>query len=100
VTGATGGSGANGATGATGSSGSNGATGATGAPGGDGSDGYNSLIDLQTIGTGDVGGQCVANNGGVIIRVGLDNGDGAGTADDGTLHDDEVDEEAVVCNPP
>ncbi|MEO8919102.1 MAG: DUF1554 domain-containing protein [Polyangiaceae bacterium] len=43
-----------------------------------------------------VGSNCGA--GGVKIQVGLDNGDGEGTANDGTLQPDEVDQTSYVCN--
>jgi hypothetical protein len=44
-------------------------------------------------------GPCAPGHGGVVVRVGLDDGSGAGTADDGVLHPDEVDEAAVICEP-
>jgi len=56
-------------------------------------------MDLQSVATGDIGGACPAGNGGVIVRVGLDNGDGNGTENDEVLHDDEVDDVAYICNP-
>jgi len=37
-------------------------------------------------------------NGGIKVESGLDNGDGGGTADDGTLQTGEVDATSYVCN--
>jgi hypothetical protein len=36
--------------------------------------------------------------GGTLIRVGLDNGDGAGDPRDGVLHLDEVDDSELICS--
>ena len=37
-------------------------------------------------------------HGGLVVHVGLDDGDGAGEADDGILSDDEINQSHVVCN--
>jgi hypothetical protein len=36
--------------------------------------------------------------GGVTIQVGLDNGDGGGTAGNGVLESGEVDDSTIICN--
>ncbi len=66
-----------------------------GADGAAGADGHNTLIHIDD----QVGASCDAyGNGGQRIRHGIDNGDGSGTADDGSLHADEVDGETFICN--
>jgi hypothetical protein len=105
-TGADGDDGAIGPTGPTGADGDDGAIGPTGPTGADGDDGatgptgaagYNSLIDLFPFGSGDPFDGC-NGAGGVIIQVGIDNGDGLGVAGDGVLQAGEVDEGVTVCN--
>jgi hypothetical protein len=44
-----------------------------------------------------VGSACDAGSGGKRVRVGIDDGGGGGTADDGILQDGEVDETFYVC---
>jgi len=73
----------------------NGQNGADGQDGSDGSDGFSSI----TVTDDQVGANCDAfGNGGIRIRSGLDNGDGGGTAYNGTLEDGEVDSTAYVCH--
>lgn len=67
----------------------NGATGATGSAG---ADGFNTL---QTITAEPPGVNC--QPGGVLVRSGLDNGDGAGDPADNVLHLDEVDASGYIC---
>jgi hypothetical protein len=64
-----------------------------GGDGDDGADGSNALVEASVI---DPGGLCAA--GGLQIDIGLDDGDGAGTAGDGTLHVDEIDSTQTLCN--
>lgn len=93
--------GANGAAGAQGPGGQQGPTGEagpTGSPGTQGptgSNGYNSLIVGATESPGT---NC--SYGGIRFSVGLDNGDGAGDQNDGTLHADEIDSSYFTCNAP
>lgn len=47
--------------------------------------------------SGDVDGACPGDHGGVIVRVGVDDGDGDGVKGDGVLHGHEVDAEGVIC---
>lgn len=63
------------------------------ASGGSGTDGFDSLV---TTTAESPGGNCA--DGGRKVTTGLDNGDGAGTERDGTLHVDEVDHTAYVCD--
>lgn len=67
-----------------------GATGATGATG------ANAHAVLTTVTPLDPGAACAA--GGQTVAVGLDDGAGAGTPDDGLLHADEVDDSQTVCS--
>jgi hypothetical protein len=100
ATGASGPSGPAGATGATGASGPSGPAGATGATGASGpsgpagTNGFNSLILLTAEPIGD---HCA--DAGTKVTVGLDNGDGGGTARDGTLASGEVDQTIFLCTP-
>jgi uncharacterized protein (TIGR03382 family) len=68
--------------------------GANGDDGDDGDDGAGSLIEVSALSATDS--ECPA--GGSLIEVGLDDGEGEGTPDDGELHADEVDSARVVCN--
>ncbi|MGK5093456.1 Ig-like domain-containing protein [Deltaproteobacteria bacterium TL4] len=68
----------------------NGATGDKGAPS---TSGYNTLL---TITTEIPGGNCTS--GGKKLESGLDNGDGGGTASNGTLESGELDYFTYVCN--
>ncbi|MFH2010388.1 MAG: choice-of-anchor Q domain-containing protein [bacterium] len=52
-----------------------------------GGDGINSLVRVESVPVGDANCQ----EGGQRILTGMDDGDGAGTAGDGVLHDDEAD---------
>ncbi|MGK5091012.1 DUF1566 domain-containing protein [Deltaproteobacteria bacterium TL4] len=67
--------------------------GATGDKGDPSTSGYNTLI---TITTEIPGNNCTS--GGKKIESGLDNGDGGGTASNGTLESGEVDYSTYVCN--
>jgi len=51
------------------------------------------LVKLVTI---PIGATCA--KGGVTVQVGLDNGDGGGTAGNGTLEAGEVDDTTTLCN--
>jgi MYXO-CTERM domain-containing protein len=84
--------GATGATGETGAPGNDGAPGQDGTNGTDGADGHNSLTDIFAANEAD----CPA--GGVNIEVGLDNGDGGETADDGLLGPGELDDAFMICH--
>lgn len=53
-----------------------------------------SLISTAVLPIGDLS----CPDGGVQINVGLDNGDGGGTADDGVLQAGEIDSSSAVCN--
>ncbi len=66
------------------------ATVSNGAQGDPGSPGHASLVDTGTILTS------VCPGGGTVVRVGTDDGDGSGKADDEQLHADEVDSEFIV----
>lgn len=60
-------------------------------------DGMTSLIRVESVPVGDA----TCAEGGQQFLSGLDNGDGGGIADDGFLHDDEVDDVPTwVCNGP
>lgn len=93
ATGLKGDKGDKGDTGATGATGQTGSIGATGASGSSGTDGINSLIAITTESPGS---NC--STGGKKITSGIDNGDGGGTARDGTLQTGEVDNTSYVCN--
>ena len=60
----------------------------------DPSSGRTILTEITSIPVGD--GDCAF--GGAYIELGLDNGDGEGTANDDELHPDEVDETEILCN--
>jgi hypothetical protein len=64
-----------------------------GADGANGADGTGSLVSSSQE---DPGANC--EYGGQRIDVGADDGDGAGTAGDGVLHADEIDQTVYVCN--
>jgi hypothetical protein len=51
------------------------------------------LIKLITLAAG-----VTCTKGGVTVQVGLDNGDGGGTAGNGTLELGEVDDSTNLCN--
>jgi len=68
------------------------ATSCAGPAGDDGVDGFNSLIDITAE---PAGSNCTY--GGQRIRVGMDDGDGGGTAWDGILQAGEIDSIAYVC---
>lgn len=72
--------------------GDDGAGGANGADGASGEDGFNSLIAVTEE---PVGSEC--EFGGLRVDVGIDNGDGGGTAGDDTLDAGEIDETEYVC---
>jgi hypothetical protein len=59
----------------------------------DGASGFNALAALSIVARGTT---CAA--GGVLVNIGLDNGDGSGVARDGVLQTGEVDSTAVICN--
>jgi len=65
-----------------------------GVKGDTGDAGFNGLVKMTTIGTGDA----TCPTGGQKVDSGLDNGDGGGTAGNGTLENGEVDSSANVCN--
>ena len=75
-----------------GDAGPQGDTGPQGGAGPAGQDGYDSLISLSDLLPGT---PCA--NGGTLVEVGLDDGEGGGTADDGVLHPDEVDDSSPIC---
>ena len=79
-----------GPSGPAGADGINGIDGADGEGGTNGVDGTTSLILPRPVPTE------VCSNGFVLV-MGLDNGEGAGTATDGLLHDDEVDHALRLC---
>ena len=79
----------------TGPQGPAGNTGSQGSPGDAGQNGYSSLIVLSDLTPGT---PCL--NGGTMIQVGLDNGDGNGIAGDGVLDPDEVDDSTPICAAP
>jgi hypothetical protein len=89
--GATGGTGATGPTGAVGATGASGATGAIGATG---ATGFQSLVVPSTLPWGNA--QCPT--GGTRVDVGIDNGAGGGTANNGLLEPGEVRTTSFVCN--
>jgi len=95
ATGAQGSIGATGAQGLGGATGAQGATGATGASGSQGSTGATGFNSLVSVSSENVGANC--SGGGKRIAVGLDNGDGGGTANDGILQAGEVDQTSYVC---
>ena len=70
-----------------------GPTGDSGADGADGAKGMTSLIEPRTVPLH----LCSA---GLVLVMGLDDGAGAGTVDDGVLHDDEVDHAMRLCDGP
>jgi alpha-tubulin suppressor-like RCC1 family protein len=76
-----------------GESGMDGADGMSGMNGMPGMNGYSALIRM----TPEPGGVNCAN-GGQLIEVGIDNGDGAGTPSNNTLEAGEVDSSSYVCN--
>ncbi len=78
----------NGADGSNGTDGSDGTIGLTGA------DGVTSLVVTSTISVGDA--EC--SNGGVLIESGLDDGTGAGIADNSILEADEVLQSEKLCH--
>ena len=88
-TGATGADGAAGPAGPTGATGPDGATGPTGPTG---SAGHSSLISTTAEPSGS---NC--SGGGLKIQVGIDDGDGGGTADDNVLQAGEVDQTTYLC---
>ncbi|MBW1881394.1 MAG: hypothetical protein JRJ84_23815, partial [Deltaproteobacteria bacterium] len=65
-----------------------------GVAGDPGEDGHEALISTTEIPRGDE--ECPY--GGVQIDIGLDNGDGGGTAGDGILQPGEIDDTEVVCD--
>jgi hypothetical protein len=65
-----------------------------GATGAQGAAGYNALLATTTL----LAGEMSCAEGGSYLTWGLDNGDGAGTARDGTLQSGEVDGSEVICN--
>lgn len=67
-----------------------------GSDGTDGSDGSAGTITLIASTAEPEGANCAT--GGQRIDVGLDNGDGGGTADNGTLEEGEIDATSYVCN--
>jgi hypothetical protein len=77
-----------------GQDGSDGQDGADGQNGADGTDGFTTLV---VVSEEPAGNNC--RTGGQQIDAGLDNGDGTGTARNGTLEADEIDQTAYVCNP-
>lgn|GEM_PF-886775 len=93
--GAAGADGADGADGQNGADGADGADGQNGADGQDGADGQNGVTSLVNISAAPAN---LCANGGQLIETGLDNGDGNGTANNGTLEADEVDATSAVCN--
>ena len=70
-----------------------GPTGANGADGADGAAGFTSLIEPRSVPT-------YVCSAGLVLVMGLDDGAGAGTRDDGVLHDDEVDHVLRLCDGP
>jgi uncharacterized protein (TIGR03382 family) len=66
----------------------------TGSDGSNGSNGVSSLVLTTTLPVGDA--NCA--EGGVRIDVGLDNGDGGGTANNGVLEPGEIDSTSYVCS--
>lgn len=66
---------------------------AAGGNGQNGADGHNSLVVVAPVAAGS---ECPA--GGQRIQVGLDDGHGGATADDGILQASEVDQTTYVCN--
>ena len=72
----------------------NGESGTEGSDGNDGSDAALSLVKQTELPAGDE--NCPGS--GVRVDVGVDNGDGGGTANDGILQEGEVDDFAFVCN--
>jgi CSLREA domain-containing protein len=65
-----------------------------GVKGDTGDAGFNGLVKMTTIGTGDA----TCPTGGQKIDSGLDNGDGDGTARNGTLEPGEIDGSSILCN--
>lgn len=93
--GPTGPQGDEGVAGPTGPQGDEGAAGPTGATGSAGTSGYNSLILVTSE---PAGANCAAD--GSRLDVGLDNGDGGGTAGDNILQAGEIDSTSYLCEPP
>ncbi|MCA9562297.1 MAG: collagen-like protein, partial [Myxococcales bacterium] len=87
-------SGPSGESGPSGPSGPEGESGPSGPSGPAGEPGVAVLVELVTLDPGEEG----CEQGGTLILVGSDDGEGSGVANDGVLHDDEVESEAVVCN--
>lgn len=85
-----------GADGADGATGADGAAGSAGADGSDGADGSSTLIASKDFYEDAYG--CAY--GYQVIRMGVDNGDGGGTAADGVLQDGEIDSETLTCLAP
>lgn len=65
-----------------------------GGSGSDGADGSNALVQTTPLPAGDA----TCPSGGVRISVGIDNGDGGGTAGNGILESGEVDSTSAICN--
>ena len=93
--GSTGSQGIAGPSGLQGLTGNDGSPGPTGPTGSQGPIGYSSLISTQVEAAG---ANCA--NGGTKVLAGIDNGDGSGSAGDNTLHADEIDNTAYVCDGP
>lgn len=85
--------GTNGTDGVKGDNGSNGSNGSNGTNGEDGEDGFSTLAIANDE---PAGSNCTY--GGTKISMGLDNGDGGGTAHDGVLQAGEIDSVYYVCH--
>ncbi|HEX2881937.1 MAG TPA: hypothetical protein VHO25_20595 [Polyangiaceae bacterium] len=79
-----------------GDTGDGGLQGEPGSPGEAGISGEARFVALVTITPEAIGERCDA--GGQRIDVGLDDGDGDGTAEDGLLHQDEIEDTQYVCD--
>lgn len=84
--------GARGENGEPGPAGEEGESGEQGEPGEPGESAFDLLTDSESAPAED------CSTGGQLIKIGLDNGDGDGTARDGELQDDEVDTTIPICN--
>ncbi|MBN2530914.1 MAG: hypothetical protein JXR76_31295 [Deltaproteobacteria bacterium] len=86
----------NGIDGVDGTNGVDGANGVDGTNGVDGIDGTDGITALTATSAESAGLNCAA--GGIRVDAGLDNGDGAGTANNGSLENGEIDYTSYVCH--
>lgn len=90
--------GENGELGDTGPEGDPGEPGETGSEGSEGPPGVAGVDGFSLLSSSESASSVACPTGGQLINLGLDNGDGDGTARDGILHDDEIDNSFPVCN--